>query len=131
MVLPLSRDAELGLEWPGTGLFIPDRPTIAGAAAGRRPPKSTPSPVPLSPRGQALQRAVQVPSALIVALNGLVVVFVVAADRYRVKLLSTDGRDEQIVDEGSMPGGDAATALGAVYDPAPSGTHSFDPEDSS
>jgi len=43
--------------------------------------------------GQALQRAVQVPSALIVALNGLVVVFVVAADRYRSRLLTDDGRD--------------------------------------
>jgi len=76
--------------------------------------------------GQALQRAVQVPSALIVALNGLVVVFVVAADRYRVKLLSSDGRDEQIIDEGSMPGGDDASALGSVYDPAPRGTESFE-----
>jgi simple sugar transport system permease protein len=79
--------------------------------------------------GQALQRAVQVPSALIVALNGLVVVFVVAADRYRTMLLSTDGRDEQIIDEGSMPGGEDATALGSVYDPAPRGTHSYDNED--
>ncbi|MEN8238641.1 MAG: ABC transporter permease [Actinomycetota bacterium] len=43
--------------------------------------------------GQALQRAVQVPSALIVALNGLVVIFVVAADRYRMRLLAEDGRD--------------------------------------
>jgi simple sugar transport system permease protein len=33
--------------------------------------------------GNALQRAVQVPTALILALNGLVVVFVVASDRYR------------------------------------------------
>jgi simple sugar transport system permease protein len=33
--------------------------------------------------GNALQRAVQVPTALILALNGLVVVFVVATDRYR------------------------------------------------
>ncbi len=81
--------------------------------------------------GQALQRAVQVPSALIVALNGLVVIFVVAADRYRVKLLTFDGRDEQIADEGSMPGGDDATALGSVYDPAPTGTDSFDTGDSS
>ena len=80
--------------------------------------------------GQALQRAVQVPSALIVALNGLVVVFVVAADRYRVRLLSSDGRDEQITDEGSMPGGDDVTALGSVYDPAPRGTESFDTGDS-
>ncbi len=80
--------------------------------------------------GQALQRAVQVPSALIVALNGLVVIFVVAADRYRVKLLSSDGRDEQIGDEGSMPGGDDATALGSVYDPAPRGTESYKTGDS-
>jgi ABC-type uncharacterized transport system permease subunit len=81
--------------------------------------------------GQALQRAVQVPSALIVALNGLVVIFVVAADRYRVKLLTFDGRDEQIADEGSMPGGDDASALGSVYDAAPTGTDSFDAGDSS
>lgn len=33
--------------------------------------------------GNALQRAVQVPSALILALNGLVVVFVVSSDRFR------------------------------------------------
>jgi len=36
--------------------------------------------------GNALQRAVQVPTALILALNGLVVVFVVATDRYRKTL---------------------------------------------
>jgi simple sugar transport system permease protein len=36
--------------------------------------------------GNALQRAVQVPSALILALNGLVVVFVVASDRYKKRL---------------------------------------------
>ncbi|MGB5380056.1 MAG: hypothetical protein WBO25_03550, partial [Acidimicrobiia bacterium] len=68
---------------------------------------------------------VQVPSARIVALNGLVVVFVVAADRYRVKLLSTDGREEEIADDGSMPGGDESSALGSAYDAAPSGTDSF------
>ena len=75
--------------------------------------------------GQALQRAVQVPSALIVALNGLVVVFVVAADRYRVKLLSVDGRDEEIADDGKMPGGEDESGLGSVYDAAPSGTDSY------
>ncbi len=80
--------------------------------------------------GQALQRAVQVPSALIVALNGLVVVFVVAADRYRVKLLKSDGRDQQIIDEGGMPGGEHAAALGSVYDPAPRGTDSYDTPES-
>ncbi len=40
--------------------------------------------------GNAMQRAVQVPSALILALNGLVVVFVVSSDRLRRRLLSAD-----------------------------------------
>jgi simple sugar transport system permease protein len=83
--------------------------------------------------GQALQRAVQVPSALIVALNGLVVIFVVAADRYRAKLLAVETREESTAE----PDGDddsevhVATGMGAVHDAAPDGTHSFDPEDSS
>jgi simple sugar transport system permease protein len=37
--------------------------------------------------GLALQRAVQVPSALILALNGLVVVFVVSSDRFKRRIL--------------------------------------------
>jgi len=37
--------------------------------------------------GNAMQRAVQVPSALILALNGLVVIFVVSTDRLRKRLL--------------------------------------------
>ena len=37
--------------------------------------------------GLALQRAVHVPSALILALNGLVVIFVVSSDRFRRRLL--------------------------------------------
>ena len=37
--------------------------------------------------GNALQRAVQVPAALILALNGLVVIFVVSSDRFRKRLL--------------------------------------------
>ena len=37
-----------------------------------------------------MQRAVQVPSALILALNGLVVVFVVSSDRLRRRLLERD-----------------------------------------
>jgi simple sugar transport system permease protein len=37
-----------------------------------------------------MQRAVQVPSALILALNGLVVVFVVSSDRLRRRLLEAD-----------------------------------------
>ena len=40
--------------------------------------------------GLAMQRAVQVPSALILALNGLVVVFVVSSDRLRRRLLARD-----------------------------------------
>ena len=76
--------------------------------------------------GQALQRAVQVPSALIVALNGLVVVFVVAADRYRSQLLATDRFEE---DEAGDPHHEPD--LGAGWDAAPDLTHSFDPEDAS
>lgn len=44
--------------------------------------------------GNALQRAVQVPSALILALNGLVVVFVVASDRTRKRLRDLASRVE-------------------------------------
>jgi simple sugar transport system permease protein len=44
--------------------------------------------------GNALQRAVQVPSALILALNGLVVVFVVSTDRYRRVLLERGSQAE-------------------------------------
>lgn len=42
--------------------------------------------------GLSLQRASQVPSALILALNGLVVVFVVATDGYRKRILARDAR---------------------------------------
>jgi general nucleoside transport system permease protein len=37
--------------------------------------------------GNSLQRAVQVPSALILALNGIVVIFVVSTERFRQRLL--------------------------------------------
>jgi len=76
--------------------------------------------------GQALQRAVQVPSALIIALNGLVVVFVVAADRYRSRLLSYDRTEE---DRAGDP--DEEALMGSSRDAAPGLTHSFDQEDSS
>ena len=76
--------------------------------------------------GQALQRAVQVPSALIIALNGLVVVFVVAADRYRSRLLSYDRSEE---DRAGDP--DEEALMGSARDAAPGLTHSFDQEDSS
>jgi simple sugar transport system permease protein len=42
----------------------------------------------------SMQRAVQVPQALIIALNGLVVVFVVAAQRWRAKIASRTDREE-------------------------------------
>ncbi len=76
--------------------------------------------------GQALQRAVQVPSALIIALNGLVVVFVVAADRYRSRLLSHDRTDEDVAGDP-----DEEALMGSTRDAPPELTHSFDPEDSS
>ena len=76
--------------------------------------------------GQALQRAVQVPSALIVALNGLVVIFVVAADRYRIKLLTNDGRVEAAEADDDQPKDDDSSTLGAIHDRAPPGTDSFD-----
>lgn len=76
--------------------------------------------------GQALQRAVQVPSALIIALNGLVVVFVVAADRYRSKLLSYDRTEEDIAGDP-----DEEPLMGSSYDAAPGLTRSFDQKDRS
>ena len=72
--------------------------------------------------GQALQRAVQVPSALIGALNGLVVIFVVAADRYRVQLLSVEERDTSPDDDEKVH---STTAMGAAHDLAPPGTDSY------
>jgi simple sugar transport system permease protein len=74
--------------------------------------------------GQALQRAVQVPSALIVALNGLVVIFVVAADRYRMRLLAEDGRD--MIDEARDAEPSAASS---AREAPPSGTDSFNTGD--
>jgi len=74
--------------------------------------------------GQALQRAVQVPSALIVALNGLVVIFVVAADRYRMRLLAQDGRDMVADARGGEP-----LAGSSASDAPPSGTDSINTGD--
>jgi simple sugar transport system permease protein len=79
--------------------------------------------------GQALQRAVQVPSALVVALNGLVVVFVVAADRYRTMLLAAERPEERIPDNGEPLA--PATTMGAAGEAPPGLTGSFDAEDSS
>lgn len=46
--------------------------------------------------GISLQRAVQVPSALILALNGLVVIFVVSTDRFRKRLRDQDARQKAL-----------------------------------
>jgi simple sugar transport system permease protein len=60
--------------------------------------------------GLALQRAVQVPSALILALNGLVVIFVVSTDRFRKRLLEKppvvieDGNDAASIEVMTNPG---------------------------
>ncbi|MCL1597756.1 MAG: ABC transporter permease, partial [Actinomycetia bacterium] len=79
--------------------------------------------------GQALQRAVQVPSALIIALNGLVVIFVVAADRYRAKLLAVDEWDEQMIDDGDAPVEDDLAALGSVQARTSDESDGPDPEE--
>lgn len=52
--------------------------------------------------GIALQRAVQVPSALIMALNGLVVVFVVASDRWKKRLQEQPARVDDTATDGPL-----------------------------
>lgn len=52
--------------------------------------------------GNALQRAVQVPAALILAINGLVVIFVVSSDRIRRRITAHPVH----VEEGPEPTGD-------------------------
>ncbi len=80
--------------------------------------------------GQALQRAVQVPSALIIALNGLVVIFVVAADRYRSKLLAVDEWDESEDDDAEASDSDDLAALGSASDVASDDSDVVDAEES-
>lgn len=65
--------------------------------------------------GNALQRAVQVPSALILALNGLVVIFVVSSDRFRKRLLE---RPPVLIQE---PGPSAAVETTSTADPPSNG----------
>ena len=57
--------------------------------------------------GISLQRAVQVPSALILALNGLVVIFVVSTDRYRKRIRDQDALQKAL---GGAPPPPEATA---------------------
>ena len=54
-----------------------------------------------------MQRAVQVPAALIVALNGVVVVFVVSSDRLR--RLVSERFAHRSADPQSEPSGEGAT----------------------
>lgn len=63
--------------------------------------------------GNALQRAVQVPSALILALNGIVVIFVVSTERYRRRLLER----RPVVGEDTAPLGGAAAGTPATGPP--------------
>ena len=68
--------------------------------------------------GQALQRAVQVPSALILALNGLVVIFVVSSERFRKRLLEQPPAIVEDDNESGPPPDSAADP------PDPSPSHS-------
>jgi simple sugar transport system permease protein len=52
--------------------------------------------------GLALQRAVQVPSALILALNGLVVIFVVSSERFKRRILDRPVRVDDTSTEPSL-----------------------------
>ncbi|MCZ7532123.1 MAG: ABC transporter permease [Acidimicrobiia bacterium] len=55
--------------------------------------------------GNALQRTVQVPSALILALNGLVVIFLVSSDRFKRRLLDrkATGTESELGDDPTGP----------------------------
>ncbi len=55
----------------------------------------------------ALQRAAQVPTALVLALNGLVVLFVVSLDRYRQQLKEREDRRALALAEEDQEEGDA------------------------
>jgi simple sugar transport system permease protein len=73
--------------------------------------------------GNALQRAVQVPTALILALNGLVVVFVVSTDRYR-RLLRERGAQAETA---ARLAAETATNEGGPESPDPPPPHDADP----
>jgi simple sugar transport system permease protein len=49
----------------------------------------------------ALQRSMQVPSAFITALNGLVVIFVVSSEYWRRRIARR--RDSEIIEEAQAP----------------------------
>ncbi|MGA9595879.1 MAG: ABC transporter permease [Acidimicrobiia bacterium] len=69
--------------------------------------------------GNSLQRAVQVPSALILALNGIVVIFVVSTERFRQRLLER----RPVVGEDTTP------LTGASADTAAAGPPELDSPD--
>ncbi len=70
--------------------------------------------------GIALQRAVQVPAALILALNGLVVIFVVSSERIRRSFLERTERADDTADP-ERGKGDAAPAANPPRDPPDGG----------
>jgi len=63
--------------------------------------------------GLSLQRAVQVPSALILALNGLVVIFVVSSERFRKRLLE---QPPEVIEDG-----DGSKSVEVTEDSGPPG----------
>ena len=71
--------------------------------------------------GLALQRAVQVPAALILALNGLVVIFVVSSERFRKRLLE---RPPVVMETGGNETAAVAANAGPPEEPDPGGTES-------
>jgi simple sugar transport system permease protein len=66
-----------------------------------------------------LQRAVQVPAALIVTLNGLVVVFVVGTELWRQKRARQRDAEVVLLSEGPLPGEDKALDDEALTETAP------------
>jgi simple sugar transport system permease protein len=66
--------------------------------------------------GNALQRAVQVPSALILAINGLVVIFVVSSERFRKRLLE---RPPLVIEDGTGNGPAETSAAVTATPPDP------------
>jgi simple sugar transport system permease protein len=73
--------------------------------------------------GQALQRAVQVPSALILALNGLVVIFVVSSERFRKRLLE----QPPAIMDADNDSGTSPDSAAHPPDPSPSHTAGAEP----
>ncbi len=76
--------------------------------------------------GNALQRAVQVPTALILALNGLVVIFVVSTDRYR-RMLRERASQAETAAKLAAQTGDTQAGAADPRAPDPPGPDEVDP----